>query len=191
MTKLFSYVVDHDHGYAPNPFEGFCSLAQCKFGYISNGEFRRNIVELAEKGDWIVGTGGVDLKKSAGNGTIIYAMRVADTIPLVEYNRKYKDRVDAHAGKFESKRSALISTHFYYFGRNAIHISESPRGVATCLEKTGPGYRSDFSEAFIAEFAEWLNATYKVGVHGLPCQPHAELKLPVCPIQVKHQKGTK
>ncbi|MBW2740862.1 MAG: hypothetical protein JRE64_18905 [Deltaproteobacteria bacterium] len=25
--KLYSYVVDHDYGYAPNPFDGYCTLA--------------------------------------------------------------------------------------------------------------------------------------------------------------------
>jgi hypothetical protein len=28
---LFSYVVDHDEGYSPNPVGGFCTLANCKF----------------------------------------------------------------------------------------------------------------------------------------------------------------
>ena len=43
MAKLFSYVVDHDYGFAPNPFGGFCTLAKCKYGTT-----KRNIVELAE-----------------------------------------------------------------------------------------------------------------------------------------------
>jgi hypothetical protein len=78
---IFSYVVDHDFGSEPNPNGGICTLCRCKFGetlemshkiggHISG---RRNIVELAEKGDWIIGTGGSDLSKSAGHGRLIYA----------------------------------------------------------------------------------------------------------------------
>ena len=61
--KLFSYVVDHDTGYAPNPADGYCTLVQCK--YRPKGAVKKNIVEMAEVGDWILGTGGCG-KKSAG-----------------------------------------------------------------------------------------------------------------------------
>ncbi len=30
MTKLYSYVVVHDHGVAPDPSGGLCSLVICK-----------------------------------------------------------------------------------------------------------------------------------------------------------------
>lgn len=68
--KLFSYVVDHDNGFAPNPYYGVCTLAHCKFGRKGY----KNAVELAKVGDWVVGTGGKG-KKSAGHGKLIYAMR--------------------------------------------------------------------------------------------------------------------
>ena len=60
MPRLFSYVVDHDYGYAPHPFGRYCTLAKCKYG---SGRFE-NVVELAEVGDWIAGTGSVDLTKN-------------------------------------------------------------------------------------------------------------------------------
>lgn len=86
MPKLFSYVVDHDYGYAPCPFGDFCTLAKCKYGTIKcKSGTRRNIVELAEEGDWIAGTGGADLDKSAGHGKLIYVMRVDEKISLQEY----------------------------------------------------------------------------------------------------------
>jgi hypothetical protein len=46
-----------------------------------------NIDEMAEKGDWIAGTGGSDLRKSAGHGKLIYAMRIDEKISLAEYCR--------------------------------------------------------------------------------------------------------
>ena len=58
MTKLYSYVVDHDYGHNPNPYGGICTLVHCKCG----GEIhKRNIVEMAEVGDWILGSGGMSI----------------------------------------------------------------------------------------------------------------------------------
>ncbi len=33
-------------------------------------------------------------------------------------------------------------------------------------------------QRIVEEFARWLKASFKVGVHGPPCKPHSELKLP-------------
>jgi hypothetical protein len=184
MPKLFSYVMDHDYGFAPNPFGGFCTLAKCKYG-----SKKRNIVEMAEVGDWIAGTGGADLRKSAGHGKLIYAMRVDEIIPLAEYCRgNIGNRIDAEHDIGEKGRSAVISNHCFYFGRNAIAISEIPRThLEHPFEKSGPGHRSDFSEEFVEEFAKWLKANFKIGVHGPPCKPHSELKLPRCPSEVRRR----
>ena len=43
--KLYSYIVAHDGGFAPNPFWGYCTLANCK----------PKIRQTAKVGDWIVG----------------------------------------------------------------------------------------------------------------------------------------
>ena len=74
VVELYSYVVDHDTGFAPNPYGGLCTLCRCKFRKHRQG--KRNIVELAKVGDWVIGTGGANKKKSAGHGKLIYAMRV-------------------------------------------------------------------------------------------------------------------
>jgi hypothetical protein len=184
MAKLFSYVVDHDYGFAPNPFGGFCTLVKCKYGTK-----KRNIVELAEVGDWIVGTGGVDLRKSAGHGKLIYALRVDEIISLDEYCRAHDgDRIDADPEVGGKDRRALISHHFFYFGRNAIDISDIPqKHLDHPFEKRGPGHRCDFSEKFVEDFAKWLKANFKTGVHGQPCKPHSELKLPKCPSKVRRK----
>jgi len=167
MTKLFSYVVDHDYGVAPNPFGGFCTLAKCKY---SKGK-RRNVVELAEEGNWIVGTGGADTKKSAGHGKLIYAMRVDEKLPLAVYfhDKRFRGRKDNDTAK-SFDRFVLVSRQFFYFGRNAISINRIPkRHLAGPIEKKGPGFPSDFSQQFIGSFAKWLEGKYRVGIHGLPC----------------------
>ena len=161
MAKLFSYVVDHDYGYAPNPEKGLCTLAKCKYGTK-----KRNIVEIAQVGDWLAGTGGADPKKSAGHGKLVYAMRVDDKTTLGDFCRS-NDRIDATYDIPVKGRSALLSGHFFYFGRNAIKISEIPtEHLDYEFEKTGPGYRCDFSEEFVEDFANWLQDNFKTGVHG-------------------------
>src|SRR5947209_3031718 len=141
MARLFSYVVEHDHGFAPNPCDGLCTLAKCKYG--SHGW--KNIVELAEEQDWIAGTGGANLKKSAGHEKLIYAMKVDKKLPLAEYCRRYRERLDAEHEVDEGGRFALLSRHFFYFGRNAITI---PRWFRE-IEKPGPAFKNKFADEFI------------------------------------------
>ena len=57
---LYSYTIAIDTGFAPNPFNGFCTLACCKPG----------IRRTAQDGDYVVGIG----PKGSGN-RVVYAMR--------------------------------------------------------------------------------------------------------------------
>lgn len=184
MPKLFSYVVDHDYGFAPCPYGGFCTLAKCKYG-----SRKRNIIEMAKAGDWIAGTGGRDLRKSAGHGKLIYVMQVDEIVPLDQYcNAHHGDRIDAEPENHGGHRVALISHHFYYFGRNAIDISDIPQShLGHRFEKRGPGYRCDFNKEFVDSFVLWLKTNFKTGVHGTPCKPHAELKRLRCPATLRRK----
>jgi putative DNA base modification enzyme with NMAD domain len=172
--KLFSYVVDHDEGRAPNPYFGFCTLCLCK--YRKTKKNRQNVVERANVGDWVVGTGGAS-KRSAGHGKIIYAMRVDKKIPRVDYyqdrtfaKKKNGDRGDNLRPENyfqETQQFVLISGHYWYFGRKAIPI---PKTKFPELEKRGPGFRSDFKESYISRFTSWLKKNYKKrGRRGKPC----------------------
>jgi hypothetical protein len=175
LKTLYSYVVDHDDGFAPNPFHGFCTLAQCKFSHSGR---RRNVVELARKGDWIVGTGGVDLRKSAGHGRIVYAMQVTDIKTLREYfdDPRYSPKKPKNGDDWQgdnckdriaANRRVLISSRFYYFGRSAIRI---PNRFVN-IEKRGPGFKSRFDEKFLNEFVDWLtNRANGRGRIGNPCR---------------------
>jgi hypothetical protein len=175
--KLFSYVVQHDTGHAPNPFFGICTLCRCK--YRKAEKRPQNVIERAKPGDWIVGTGGAS-KKSAGHGKVIYAMRVDKKIPRLEYyrNRIFAKKKRSNGSKQgdnlrpenrfeETEQFVLISRHYWYFGRNAIPI---PKDKFPDLEKKGPGFRSDFQEPYISRFTSWLKKRYKKrGKHGEPC----------------------
>lgn len=159
-------MVDHDHGYAPNPYGGICTLVHSKFG-DENG--KRNIVELAEVGDWILGSGGMG-RKSAGNDKIIYFMRVDEKLDFDRYLQdlrflRREDHVDwGHGNKF-----ALISHRYFYFGKNAISASNLPRTIPLQrLFTKGPNFRRDFPISSLIRLVEWFERTYEVGMHGDP-----------------------
>ena len=77
--KLHSYIVWHDTGFAPNPFWGYCTLANCKPA----------IRRTAKVEDWIVGLS----RKSMGN-RVVFAMQVDE---ILRYEQYYRD------GRFASK----------------------------------------------------------------------------------------
>ena len=186
--RLFSYVVDHDTGDAPNPYFGICTLCRCK--YRDSPRKPRNVVELAEPRDWVVGTGGADRKKSAGHHKLIYAMKVEQKITRGEYfrNRAFACKRpsikngDIHsrgdnlrpANQFEDKKQfVLISRRrFYYFGDKPMTI---PMEKFPHLEKRGPGFRSDFNAEYIKNFEKWITG-HKSGKHGSPCKQQSSEK---------------
>jgi hypothetical protein len=186
MRNLFSYVVDHDEGYAPHPTSRYCTLVWCKYK-----KYRRspsNIVELAKKGDWIVGTGGTSAK-SAGPGRLIYAMRVDEKMFLADYckDKRFSTRFDACPGRQD--QHALISKHFFYFGGKAIRIPK--RFSDFPLEQGRQGFRyKDFTEEFIDDLVAWLEAKFPVGMLGQPCQPDPNFPVSKCPSQVRRKGCT-
>ena len=72
-TKLYSYVLKHDSGFAPNVSHGYCTLATCK------PKIRMN----ANVGDWIIGTGS--LSKNDNEERLLYAMKVDEVLTYDEY----------------------------------------------------------------------------------------------------------
>ncbi len=188
MARLFSCVVEHDTGHAPNPYFGVCTLCLCKFRK-SAGK-RRNIVELADKGDWIVGTGGANRNRSAGNGRLVYAMRVDEKLTRGEYFRdlRFRKKKPVTNGSYQQQQGdnkppsngfernqqfVLISRHFYYWGRKAVTIPKRFREhPIRPLEKKGPGFRSKFSPDFVEAFVKWIR-TKSTGNNGEPCMKTA------------------
>jgi hypothetical protein len=101
--RIFSYVVLHDFGFAPNPFGRACTLATCK------PQVRRT----AQVGDWIVGTGSA--QKSLA-GRLVYAMRVSETLTFDEYwhDPRFADKVPRTDGALK-----------HVYGDNVYHRDES------------------------------------------------------------------
>lgn len=193
--KYYSYVVRRDFGFAPNPFNGMCTLATCK----------PNIRKHAKVGDWVFGTGSVSLKCQH---YLIYAMKVTDKITFDEYwsNKEYtckkpvmngslktmygdniyhKDKddnwlqADSHhsydngeQNLYNLKRdtgetdSVLISKEFYYFGENRVLI---PNSLKSYICKKGPGLKHADSDAS-KKLIEWIKKDFEPGYLGDPIQ---------------------
>jgi len=97
----YSYKIEHDFGLAPNPFNGYCTLAVCK------PKIRRN--RNLKVGDWIIGTGSVKLKRLHH---LIFLMEVEEKITLNEY---WDD------SRFQDKKPILNGSLVQIYGDNFYH----------------------------------------------------------------------
>ena len=142
---LFSYIVDHDTGYAPNPSNGVCTLAYCKH------PMRPHVQE----GDYVIGLG----KKESGN-CVVYAMRVTETLEHDLYlrDRRFEDRwgdYDDPNSKEEIRQASrvLISADFVYWSGDGPPLPECLRGLI--VERQG--YKSKINDPLIPAFIEWFD----------------------------------
>jgi Nucleotide modification associated domain 2 len=189
--KLYSYIVKHDTGFAPNPFHGYCTLACCK----------PIIRRTAERGDWVVGL----TPKSAGN-KIVYLMRVDDIVPSFGdywFDSRFKAKKPSFTGGlqkrcgdniYEPKASGsyhqlrsmhshedgsehignkahdlggkhiLVSETFAYFGSNPKAVPSELRSLIV-----GRSHRSRFSDETKALFVQFAG-TVGFSVHAAPRQ---------------------
>lgn len=107
MLKIYSYLVDHDFGLAPNPFGNYCTLAVCK------GNIRKS--SRLNVGDWIIGTGSRALERTSGKkfiGKLIYAMQVEEILPMENY---WLDE------RFQFKKPVLNGSLVKMYGDNFYH----------------------------------------------------------------------
>ena len=186
--RIFRYVVRHDGGSAPRPYDGFCTLAICK----------PRIRAVASSGDWIIGF------RSCMPGYVVYVMQVAQSMPLDAYwddTRFYDRRPDAaspvpdniyrpygngdlewgqnNIHNFDEKprdisgHNVLIGSRFWYFGstnpilpQSLEHLVPYPRGHTVHKNR-----RPDDVE----NLERWLGS-WPCGIHGLPINASSELK---------------
>jgi hypothetical protein len=189
---LYSYIVKHDSGFAPNPFFGYCTLACCKPG----------IRRKAKKGDWIVG-----LTPKADGNKIVYFMEVNEKMSFDKYWRNkrfskkkpeldcgikrkngdniyepqgtggYRQLPSAHSKpKFGNRedpkmkrrdlggQGVLVSKHFAYFGSEPKTL---PKGLKRLI--VGIGYRCHFKEDIKKRFVRFAE---KEGFGGYLHCPH-------------------
>jgi hypothetical protein len=109
--KIYSYLLDHDLGLAPNPTGKFCTLAVCK------PEIRKS--KNLALGDWVIGTGSKALEEATGKkltNRLIYAMKITDKIALESY---WND------SRFQYKKPIMNGTLVTMFGDNFYHKGEN------------------------------------------------------------------
>lgn len=191
---LFSYVVARDYGFAPNPFNGVCTLATCKPA----------IRKSAVIGDWIIGTGPT--KRFNIPNRLIFAMKVTEKVTFNQYwhdlrfqmkkphmngglkqafgdniyfqhdNGEWHQENSHHSyegGKINfnnlrkdtSSPNVLISSHFYYFGKE--HTALPEKFHQMCV---GRGHKKNHEESLVRSFLEWLQASFVPGFKANPIQ---------------------
>jgi hypothetical protein len=182
-VNVFSYVIEHDLGFAPNPFHGVCTLACCKPA----------IRKKAERGDYVLGTGAVKPKL---RGHLTFWMRVDEVLTFDEYwqDRRFRRKKPRMSGTtclrygdniyhrdggetFQQEDSfhsledgslslgdlerdtgttekVLIGRDFAYWGRAGVKFPEHLTGFL----KRGPSHRYRFTDEQIASLLSWLDS---------------------------------
>jgi hypothetical protein len=193
VTTVFSYVVEHDLGFAPNPFHGVCTLACCK----------PRIRKKADLGDYILGMGAAKPKLQ---GHVTYWMRVDEILTFDQYwtdprfRRKkpvmagttylrYGDNIYHRDGGAVFKQEdsfhsledgslslgdllrdtartekVLIGYEFAYWGRAGLKLPHH----LECFGIRGPGHKSNFSKDEIERLVAWLVKRPERGYLGEP-----------------------
>ena len=104
--RVYSYVIEHDLGFAPNPFHGACTLACCK----------PLIRKHAEIGDLVLGMGAAKPKLG---GHLCYWMRVDEILTFDQY---WADP------RFRRKRPNMSATTYLRYGDNIYHREPGDTG---------------------------------------------------------------
>ena len=198
VPKLYTYIVRHDIGFAPNPFYGVCTLATCKPGIRGS----------AGIGDWVAGVGS---KQQGQQGRLIFAMRVEEALSYDGYwsdprfqnkkpnragslKQRYGDNIYhrspggawwmqedgrhsledgspnmRHVQRDTSAPRVLLSETFVYYGDRAVKTPDAFRDWDG-LDVCSPGrsYRCNFPEELRVSFTIWLEGQVHLGIAGEP-----------------------
>ena len=194
--NIFSYVLKHDYGLAPNPFGDFCTLAVCK------PDIRKN--KNLKIGDWVIGTAGQRLGKP---NQLIYAMKVEEKISFEDYwsdpRFQYKKPItngslvqmygdnfyhkDKNTGKWIQENSAHSETST---SPNLTHLDTDISGKQVLISQhfyywgdCAPEVPDDFLEVIHKgrgfkykktpnkikqSFINWITENYQHGIQGDP-----------------------
>ena len=186
--KLHSYIITHDTGFSPNPFWGFCTLADCKPVIRRTANIR----------DWVVG-----LSPKANGNKIIYAMEVNEILSFTEYfndnrfrNKKpdfsknstknesgdniYKPLRNGEFKQIQSRHShgtnenpdtkkrdlsgknVLISKNFHYFGSKPLDLPNELNELIV-----GRAHKNKFTDIITSYFIDFISPQ-KMGVIASP-----------------------
>jgi len=185
MSDLYTYVLKHDAGLAPNPFFGICTLAVC----TPNHQGSR-----AKRADWIAGVSD----KSRGH-KLIYVMELDDRIHMSDYfrDRQFAEKRPVmngtarqrcgdnfysqdgssrwiqHPNRYHMGPECLaqdtrnpwvfVGKKFWYLGRKAIDL---PTEFLPMFG--GRGARVNHPAEQVAAFQAWVDASLRRGMNALP-----------------------
>lgn len=192
-VTLFSYVVRWDHGFAPNPFHGVCTLATCKPA----------IRKKAKEGDWVLGTGSAERDY---RGRAIFLMQISEVSQFDDYwsnplflrkkpvmngslKQRFGDNIyhhdgngawtqadsrhshDGHSNDFNLQRDTgltdrvLIGSNFIYWGDAAAAIPKSLQKLVIAR----PGW-GESTGAYVDGLLDWAKGTGQQGLVGDPLE---------------------
>jgi hypothetical protein len=153
MPKNYVYRMDHDTGFAPHAEKDFCLLSGCKITTVE---------KYAKEGSWVIGIGGNNTGKP---DKIIYAMEVKYALPLNDFKAMYPSCCEYYKHK-EPGPNVLFSTHFVYFGNQAIEL---PKELKDVILRT-QGYKC-VSDEDIKKLEKHFNSKKTWGKIGEPNNP--------------------
>ena len=196
MPRLFSYIVAHDNGSAPNPFWGVCTLVICKPA----------IRRAASIDDWVVGIGSVNSPVGDISRHVVYAMEVSRKMTMEEYDDFSKQKLLKKVPDWKNKDArrrmgdsiydfssnpptvrkavhnerhrdhdlggqyALLSERFIYFGEKALKLPKSLLPIADCRR----GHRSNSNNDYMNLFVKWISGQMK-GKKAIVGNPSSDL----------------
>ena len=201
--KFYAYKMGHDYGFAPNPFHGTLTLANCK----------PKIRLGASVGDWVIGTGSkhmglydhlihlmqvsekltfqqywedprFEIKKPVYNGSLVrlYGDNIYYPVPgeaygqLKSFHSHHDGRLHEDHLKRDTKgKYVLISNHFWYFGNKNFLVPA--QYINACSDVRDTKLIQD--QELAAEFIAWVQTHFKPGLNGIPVNwaEHRQLKL--------------
>ena len=183
---MYSYIVVHDYGFAPNPFHGWCTLAACTPNHMGI---------KAKPGDWIIG-----FEEARRRHNLLYAMQVDHVLHFDDYHsdKRFRSKMPRYSGDWrelcgdnlyftapsgewdrvdsplhlepelfakDTKHPyAFVGKHFYYFGEEAV---KTPRRFQS-LVHARHGCKASHDPATVEMFVSWLQSTFDLGMAAEP-----------------------
>lgn len=176
--RIWRYVLSTDNGMAPCVEEDMLSLSCCK----------PMIRKYAKPGEWVIGF----VPKHKRRGYVAWAGKIAEVIPLGEYEKRFCGRKDAiyrlmgttsgeqevlvplrddyHCNEKSRSRdrngkNALIFEPFWYWGGLGIVAPDEVAELAHYF--VGQSTKNSSAER-IACLEKWLRSVADPGIHGAP-----------------------
>lgn len=179
MTTIYSYCLRYDDGAAPNPFWGVCTLVICKpkirkaaqvgDWVIGFGSKNTPAGDLSERLVYMMKvTDKMTMEEYDGYSRTQLRGKIPDWASEDPRKRRGDSIYDFSSGSPSLRKSvhnegnrkrdlggeyAVLSEHFWYFGRNAIMLPEFMKN----LIRAGQGHRSRSNDPWVEEFLKWIS----------------------------------